>query len=107
MGIKLSEFPEGTVVEIEYADGEKIQFELTSNTENPDWDKNYITLDAADEIENFKIISVPYEVTLKLAEWLDNVFTKMGVPESLIIEAAQEAKKTKDDAHISDRPKKG
>jgi hypothetical protein len=62
--------------------------------------------DSLDDRDDIKIISVPYEVTLKLATWLDNVYTKNGDPESLIIEAAVEAKKTKDDAYISDRPKK-
>lgn len=111
--MKYSELPKGTIIEIAYEDGKWVQFELTSDTSNPDWDTNYISHDAIDELdeihgrENIRIISVPYEVTLKLAQWLDNVYTKTGSPESLIIEAAQEIKKTKDDAHISDRPKKG
>jgi hypothetical protein len=47
-----------------------------------------ILLEDMDIRTDVKIVSVPYEVTLKLAEWLDNVYTKSGNPESLVLEAA-------------------
>lgn len=107
--MKISELPKGTVVEVTYADGETAQYELSSSKDNnPNYDTDYISRDAIDTIDErrIKIISVPYEVTLMLATWLDNVYTKSGTPESLIVEAAEEAAKTKHDTHIAAQPKK-
>jgi hypothetical protein len=106
--MKLYDLPEGTILEITYAEGETAQYELTANRENPNYDTDYISREALDTVDDrhVRIVSVPYEVTLKLAEWLDNVYTKTGKPENLIIEAAAEAKKTKHDSYILDRPEK-
>lgn len=88
--MKISELPAGSIIEI---DGDR--FELDSNKR-----------DDFDYRSDVKIISVPYAVTLMLATWLDNVYTKTGTPESLIIEACQESAKTKHDAHIAATPKR-
>ena len=98
----ISELPEGSVIEI---NGKRV--ELTESLRFSDGD-DVMTKNQASayQDQDIKIISVPYEVALKLAEWLDNVYTKKGQPESLIIEAAEDAKKTKHDTHISNLPKK-
>jgi len=104
--MKISELPEGTIFEVTQPNGEKIQYELTGDKTHPDWDNDYISRSDVDNRDDIRVVSVPYEVTLKLAEWLDNVYTKTGMPENLIVEAAIDAAKTKHDSHISDRPKK-
>lgn len=103
--MKMSELPLGAVVRID--DAELYKKTKTWGWVSTDNSEPDISLEAMDLRDDVTIISVPYEVTLKLAEWLDNVYTKNGNPESLVIEAAQEAAKTEHDAHISDRPKKG
>jgi hypothetical protein len=101
--MKTSELPKGSVVEL--GDGQQYEKYVT------DWIGLYeeaedpILLEDMDIRTDVKIVSVPYEVTLKLAEWLDTVYTKSGKPESLVIEAAYSAAKNKHDSHISDRPK--
>lgn len=94
--MKLSEMPEGTVIEIEYEEGEKVQFELTSNKENPEWDTNYISRDSSDQLQNFKIISVPYALALKLAEMVSELTHLKDIsPEFIIEHASRNLKKEK------------
>lgn len=100
--MKISELPKGTVIEL--SNGER--YEMSADWKNvPPSDS--ISRDALDDRDDVKIISLPYEVTLKLATWLDNVYTKTGDPESLIIEAVIDCRADKDTPYISDRPKKG
>lgn len=105
--IKPSELPEGTIIEIQDLYGRRERYEKSFfwNSLNPS--AQVMSFADVDALGQVRIVSVPFEVTLTLATWLDNVFTKHGKPESLIVEAGQESKKTKDDAHISDRPHKG
>lgn len=103
--MKFSELPTGTVVSIK--NGEPYEKYITDWVGMSEWADEPILLEDMDIRSDVKIISVPYSVVMKLAEWLDNVYTKSGNPESLILEAANEAAKTKDDAHISDRPEGG
>jgi hypothetical protein len=62
--MKISELPKGTVIEL--SDG--VQYELMSNWVNID---ESIHREGLDDQEDFKIISLPYAVTLQLAKWLN------------------------------------
>lgn len=105
--MKMSELPYGTVVEVTKGVLPEERYEKASHWNSLLHSANFFTLEDLDRRDDVKIISVPYEVTLQLATWLDNVYTKTGNPESLVIEAAKDAQADKHTAHISDRPKKG
>lgn len=83
--MKLSELPEGAVVEL--GNGERYERSL-HGYESLDL-ADLMTVNDMDDRDDVKIISVPYAVTLKLAQWLDDSYTKTFNPESLIIEAAE------------------
>jgi hypothetical protein len=103
--MKMSELPKGTLVEVSYSEKLTIRYEKVENWESLAFPGDFITVEDMDNLfPNAKIISLPYEVTLKLATWLDDVYTKTGDPESLIIEAAQVGSKYV--AHIAEQPKK-
>jgi hypothetical protein len=100
MNIKASELPKGTIIELPNGN----QFELTSDWKDRD-PHDVMSKDFTENVTDFKIISMPYEVIYQLATWLDNVYTKTGTPETLIIEAAIEAKKDKNSPHIGNAPR--
>ena len=101
----ISELPEGSVISINGT-----EFELTKDWRFSDSD-DVMTKEQASayQDQDVKIISVPYEVTLKLAKWLEGSYrprVNRVTPESLIIKAAEEVAEDKRDAHISNLPKK-
>jgi hypothetical protein len=104
MNVKLSEMPDGTIVEVY---GERFERQgLTWNSlANNGSFYTLRSMDMRQDIGDVSLIAVSYGVAYQLATWLDNVYTKQGVPESLIVEAGEEAKKTKDDPHIGAAPK--
>lgn len=89
MSVKLSEMPDGTVVEIY---GERYEKDGL-NWKSIDGGGSFYTLGALDTRQrDAKILSVSYELTLKIAEWLDEAYPNRigrGTPESIIIEAAK------------------
>jgi hypothetical protein len=105
--MKMSELPAGTIVEIAYGKEYAERYERKNSAwKSIERDMATIELDAMDEREDVQIVALPVEVAYKLAEWLDNVYTKHGNPDSLVLEAIKESQKDKHDSYIAAYPEK-
>lgn len=102
--VKYSELPEGTVIEITNNDRGARYEKTETNWQSLGYSGDKFSFEDLDLRDDVLVISVPYAVTLQLAEWLDNIYVKSGSFESLVVEAALETKKDMTHPHISGRP---